>query len=220
MSACPLCGQRRARRACPGVNQTICAVCCGTKRLREIACPSDCIYLSSAREHPPAVVQRRQEQDFRFYLPLIAELSDPQYRLLLLFQAVTLKSAEAVLPPLRDEDVAEAAAAVAATLETAAKGIIYEHRTGSLPAQRLADDLSGAIRELASGESPPAKLERDAAVALRRLQQGADGAASALRGDPAPAFIALLGRLMAAAAQSAGTAEAEPEPPAPRIIIP
>ncbi len=51
---CPLCSQRKARRACPALGHQICAVCCGTKRLTQIPCPSDCVYLASAREHPPA----------------------------------------------------------------------------------------------------------------------------------------------------------------------
>jgi hypothetical protein len=55
---CPLCGLRRARRACPALGKQICAVCCGTKRLVEIQCPSDCVYLAVSREHPPAAVVR------------------------------------------------------------------------------------------------------------------------------------------------------------------
>ena len=51
---CPLCGARKARRACPGVGRDICAVCCGTKRLVEIRCPATCGYLQSARVHPAA----------------------------------------------------------------------------------------------------------------------------------------------------------------------
>ena len=42
---CPLCGERKAKRACPALNRHICAVCCGTKRLVEINCPADCVYL-------------------------------------------------------------------------------------------------------------------------------------------------------------------------------
>ena len=60
---CPLCGERTARRGCPALGQQICAVCCGTKRLIEIALPGDCVYLASAREHPPAVAVRQQQRD-------------------------------------------------------------------------------------------------------------------------------------------------------------
>jgi hypothetical protein len=68
----------------------ICTVCCATKRQVEINCPSDCGYLTSARSHPPAVVQRRQERDVSFILPIVSELTDTQYRLLLLFQSATV----------------------------------------------------------------------------------------------------------------------------------
>ena len=60
---CPVCGQRKARRECPALRQTICTVCCATKRLVEINCPSECPHLASAREHPAAAVRRRQERD-------------------------------------------------------------------------------------------------------------------------------------------------------------
>lgn len=211
---CPLCGQRKARRPCPALGKNICSVCCGTKRQREIQCPPACVYLSSAREHPAAVVQRRHERDMRYFLPLIADLTEPQYRMMLLFQAILLKHAQGALPPVRDEDVADAAAAVAATLETARKGIIYEHQAASVPAQRLAAELSRTAGELARREGAPASVERDAAVALRRVERGARGAAAALAGDESPVFLTLMRRLMAGAAEAAG-----PEPPEGRVII-
>ena len=85
--ACPLCRRRRARRACPALGQQICPVCCGTKRLVEINCPADCSYLRSAHAYPPAVVQRQQEQDVRFLLPLVHDLSEPQHRIMFQLQA-------------------------------------------------------------------------------------------------------------------------------------
>src|SRR5919204_2859776 len=139
-NTCPLCGVRRARRACPGIGRQICAVCCGTKRLTEIACPPTCAYLSSARAHPPAVVQRQQERDFEFLLPRISDLSETQYRLLITLQALILRQADQAIPPVTDADVADACATTAATLETARKGIIYEHQAASVPAQRLAGE--------------------------------------------------------------------------------
>ena len=62
-SVCPLCGARRAKRACPGVSRDICAVCCGTKRLTEIRCPVDCGYLAVSREHPPASTVKQHQLD-------------------------------------------------------------------------------------------------------------------------------------------------------------
>ncbi|HYT73137.1 MAG TPA: hypothetical protein VEL79_00190, partial [Vicinamibacterales bacterium] len=59
---CVLCSARAAKRACPALGREICPSCCATKRLVEIACPPDCGYLSAARAHPAAVVQRQQDR--------------------------------------------------------------------------------------------------------------------------------------------------------------
>ena len=84
---CPLCQSRPAKRRCPGVGQTICAVCCGTKRLVEIRCPSDCGYLAASRQNPPAVERRQHEQDVLLMMPAVAELTDRQSRFFFLFQS-------------------------------------------------------------------------------------------------------------------------------------
>src|ERR687884_1465190 len=76
---CPSCGQRKGKRACPALGRPICTVCCGTKRQVEIDCPPTCAYLSAARAHPAAAVMRRREMDLRFVVPLLSDLSDPQY---------------------------------------------------------------------------------------------------------------------------------------------
>jgi plasmid stabilization system protein ParE len=199
-------------------------VCCGTKRRVEINCPPSCPYLSSSKAHPPAVAQKRQERDLAFLLPFWADLNEAQYRLLLLLQAVTLKHAAGALLPLRDEDVAEAAAVTAATLETAGRGIIYEHQATSVPAQRLANDLREAFDELVrqAGGTPPPRLEHDTAVALRRIEQTARKAAQALPGDEAPVFLKLIGRVLRQTEMSpdAESGSKSPEEPSSRLIIP
>lgn len=198
---CPSCRQRKPKRMCPALGAMICTVCCATKRQVEIACPADCVYLASARSNPPAVVQRRQERDVSFVLPIVAELTETQYRLLLLFQSTVASHAPRAVPALRDEDVAEAAAAAAATLETARKGIIYEHQAVSVPAQRLTAELGKVVADLsAQAGSHQARLERDAAAALRRVEQGARTAATALAGDEPPVYVNLLLRMLKAPA--------------------
>ncbi len=101
-TTCPLCSTRKAKRACPGVHREICAVCCGTKRLTEIACPPDCPYLATARVHPPAVVMRQQDRDMGFVLPRISDLTEMQYRLFLYVQALVLQHAKATIPSPHD----------------------------------------------------------------------------------------------------------------------
>ena len=92
MSGLPRAASQNAR--VPRSARQICTVCCATKRQVEIKCPADCVYLTSARAHPPAVVQRRQERDLGFLLPLVSDLTETQYRLVVLFQSVTVKHAE------------------------------------------------------------------------------------------------------------------------------
>ena len=218
---CPLCGTRKAKRACPALNQSICAVCCGTKRLTEIHCPPTCSYLSTARTHPAAVVQRRQEKDLRFMLPLLAELTDQQYQLLLFFQGLIVQHSTAAVPSLIDSDVAEAAAALASTLETAGKGIIYQHQAAFLPAQRLLTRLETAFRELTKqAGSAAAALERDAGVALRRISKAANEARKALPEDDDPVYVKLLGRLMSGVPPPAEADTGADEGSGGRLIIP
>ena len=110
----------------------------------------------------------------RFFVPRIAELTETQYRLLMLVQALVVQHAKNASPPPVDRDVAEAVASVAATLETAGKGIIYEHRPTAIHAQRIADEISAALRDLVTrAGADGARLERDAAKALRALERSA-----------------------------------------------
>jgi hypothetical protein len=66
--------------------------------------------------------------------------------------------------------VAEAASTVAATLETAARGVIYDHPAQSLPAQRLATELKTMLAEM---QQQGAKVyDREAAMVLRAIEKG------------------------------------------------
>jgi hypothetical protein len=196
---CPVCRDRRPKRSCPALGQTICTVCCATKRLVEIRCPPDCVYLSSAKSHPPAVVQRRQERDVGFLLPLVSSLTESQYRLAVLFQSVIVRHAAGAIPPVYDVDVADAGAAAAATLETSGKGIIYEHQAVSAPAQHLTSELRRVVDEIVKqNATQQSRIERDAAAALRQIEDGARKAQAALAGDEPPVYLKLLERIFAA----------------------
>ena len=197
-------------------------MCCGTKRLTEIACPPDCVYLTTARAHPPAIIQRQHQRDMHFLLPRISDLTEAQYRLVLFAQAVVQQHANGAVPPVLDADVAEAAATVAATLETASKGIIYEHQAASIPARRLATELgraAGDLRQRAGSEA--GRVERDLATALRRLERLAgDARAEIPEGDtPERSWLALATRLLGSGEAGTGTHEAQPEADKPRIVI-
>jgi len=212
---CPLCGERKARRTCPAVGKQICSVCCGTKRLTVIQCPSDCVYLASAREHPPAAVVRRQEQDVDRLVQFLHDLNTRQSQLFFLIGSFVARYKSPELHPLIDDDVAEAAAALAATFETAARGLIYDHRPASLPADRLATGIKALLAE-AAGNGGSA-FDRDAGVVLRRVERAAR---EVRKSEPAnrSAFLDLLGRMIRTPEESPSDRTAAPE--RSRLIVP
>lgn len=218
---CPLCGIRPARRRCPALGQTICAVCCGTKRQVEIRCTPDCPYLASAKEHPPAVVKRQHEQDVSLLMPAVAELTDRQSRFFFLFQSIVARQPDAALRPLVDADVAEAAASLARTLETSARGVIYEQTPQSLPAQELMASLRRAYDEVVGTlEGPRTPLERDAAKALAALADAARRVGP-LSGDERRGLLALARRLLRPApGETAEPGDGGAPPAAGSIIVP
>jgi hypothetical protein len=190
---CPLCGVRKARRGCPALGKQICSVCCGTKRLVQIQCPSDCAWLASAREHPPAAILRRQHRDLALVAQSMRDFSERQSQLMVLILTFIVQYVPPELHPLIDEDVAEATGALASTYETASRGLIYEHRPASLSAERLLTALKPVLAE--AGRSGGTPFERDVAVVLRRVSE----TVAHVRGtDPqnARTFVELLGRVI------------------------
>jgi hypothetical protein len=210
---CASCGQRRGRRECPALGRTICAVCCGTKRQVEIRCPGNCAYLAAAREHPAAVVRRQQERDVARLLPTIRHLTERQYQLFFLFQTAIARHRPDGLARLLDADVAEGAAALAATLETAARGVIYEHAAASPPAQGLAAALKALLAQMR--EQGARIFDGEAAIVLRAIEQGA----RTLRtpDESEAAYLELTARLL----QGAGASEpASDQAPGGSLIVP
>lgn len=205
---CTLCGERRARRACPALGNQICPVCCGTKRVVQIQCPSDCAYLASAREHPPAATVRQHQRDFGLVVQFMRDFNQRQSQLFFLVNTFLQRYNPPEMQALIDDDVAEAAAALAATFETASRGVIYEHRPASLPADRLATALKPVLAE--AGRNGGSAFERDAAVVLRRIEEAARQVRAA---DPSNrrALFDLLARVVRSADDS---------PPAPDVSTP
>ena len=171
-------------------------MCCGTKRLVEIECPSECPYLGAAREHPAAITVRRQQRDLERVMRIVRDFSDKQSQLFVLLARVLTTYGRDGLERLIDEDVGEAAASLASTFETASRGVIYEHRPASLPAARLVTALRDALSE-AAGPSSSA-FDRDVAVVLRRIEEGVRELSTADTGDRR-ALLGLLERVIRSA---------------------
>jgi hypothetical protein len=206
---CPQCGQRRGKRACPALGQTICPVCCATKRLVEIRCPTDCSYLVASKAHPSATVKRRQEGDLRTLLDGMGQLSEPQLQLFFLIQSYFLRPVPGAPRPM-DAEVADAAGAVAATLETASRGVIFEHQASTAGGRRMAADLLGVLRE--AGRGGGSRFERESAEVLRGIERAARPSPLAEPGQRT--YLDLVTRVL----RQAAPGEAPVDPPS--LILP
>lgn len=189
---CPSCRLRKGRRDCPALGQRICTICCGTKRLVEIQCPVTCSHLVAAREHPPAIVKRQQEQDLAALLPTIGHLTERQHQLFFLFHSLIARHKPEGFGQLIDDDVAQAAGAVAATIETAARGVVYEHTPASVPAQRLAREITTMLSQ--AREQGSKLYDGEIAIALRAVERGAKEAHD--RPAEEGAYLSLMSRLL------------------------
>jgi hypothetical protein len=184
-------------------------VCCGSKRLTEIACPGTCIYLERTHQHPAAVVKRQQESDLTVLMTALGRVSELQLQLFFVIQTTILRFKPDGFTQLTDLDVTEATGALAATLETAGRGVLYEHRAQSVAAEGLRRELKAFLDQL--GKSGGSRFERDAAQVLRGIERAARH--DTLGADAgATAFLSLAARVL----QEPGRSSA----PGPSLIVP
>jgi hypothetical protein len=107
---------------------------------------------------------------------------------------------------------------MAATYETVTRGVIYEHRPASLPAERLATALKPVLA--AAGKGAGSSFDRDAGVVLRRVEEAVRDV-RAIDQQNRRAFLDLLGRVIAKTAGADDGAEGHHEAAAAsRLIVP
>jgi hypothetical protein len=121
------------------------------------------------------------------------DLNERQTQLFLMMASVIKAYEPQDLGAIVDTDVIEAAEALAATYETAARGVIYEHRPRSLQAERLLATVKPVLTE--AGKGLGSAFDRDAAVVLRCVGTAAREWQSQNPGQP-KAFLELLQRVM------------------------
>jgi hypothetical protein len=129
------------------------------------------VYLASAREHPPAALLRQQQHDVSRLIHVVRDFNERQTQLFFMLAGFLARYQPPELQRLMDQDVSEAAVAMASTFETAARGVIYDHRPSSAAAERLVTAFKPHLVQ--AGQSGGSAFERDAAVVLRRLAEGA-----------------------------------------------
>lgn len=175
----------------------------------------------AALAHPPAATRRQQERDHALVAVMGDGLSDAQADLLWAFLNTVTGYAADPLLRLADVDLADAAAALAATIETADRGLIYEHRPSSLSAQRLLTDLRTVLTSATSKlqASAATRTERDGAVVLRQVERAVRRAQEVEPGGGPSLALGMIGRVVKAVAQ-AGADRGPVEPARPMLIRP
>ena len=168
---CTLCNKRPAKRACPALREEICAVCCATKRLVEIHCTDDCRYLEAGQRHPAAIIKRQIDRDVTVLMASVGRLSEQQLQLFFLLQSMVLSYKPEGLARMVDSDVALATGALAASLESASKGVIFEEATASVVAEGLRRAVKPVIEEITKASG--SRAEREVAIVLRAMERGA-----------------------------------------------
>jgi len=160
-----MCGKRKAKRPCPAGDGSICALCCGEKRVLELDCPEDCGYLKAGREYESAEFRKRmQNQD-----PLQQEKSR---RILTENQDVvahleyTIAQQRLLSGGLSDSDVFTAVGILLDAYRTEDKGILYEKNSDDL----RVDSLRRELREVLEAFRNPEGAEEKGIVDPRRTR--------------------------------------------------
>jgi hypothetical protein len=175
------------------------------------------VYLATARDHPPAAAVRQQQRDFALFVEALRDFNRGQTQLFVAVNSLITRYEAPEFQAIVDDDVVDAAAALAATFETASRGVIYEHRPSTLAAERLAAAIRAMLAE--TGRGGGSAFERDAAVVLRRVEQTARAAQASAAGD-ARAYFKLLDRVLTKRDEAPQAGDAEAENPPPRLILP
>ena len=143
--SCTICGTRKPRRFCPGVNGQICAQCCGEGRENTISCPLDCEYLLEAREHEryvevdPATIPNRDVELTEAYLERI----DPLVGLFARFLLIGAVETEGAT----DSDIRDAIEALVKSYRTRQSGLIYDSVSENAVAAAIQKRVADALQQ-------------------------------------------------------------------------
>lgn len=159
----------------------------------EIACPSDCIYLTTAQRHPAATVKRQQEHDLSALLGALGRVSEPQLQIFFVLHTFISRFKPDGLG-LTDADVADAAGALATSYETASRGVLYEEQLPSPSGEALRRELKQFLARLA-GENGGSRFEREVSTVLRGIERGARHQAPGI-GDGSVDYLTLVSRIL------------------------
>lgn len=206
---CPLCRSRRGKRLCPAKGEQICAHCCGTKRLVEIDCPSDCVYLAGGHAGAWEGRETERNRDARRIGPYVQGLDEAQGRLLLVAMS-GINALRGRRSDLDDRLLAQAVSALRKTVETRVRGLLYEHQAEDARAQGLVFEL-GTLFEAQGDSGDEVSPDDGDLLAVLSALDGCLAASLAEREGPS-VFLDTIARV-------AGRFS-EPQKPRPLIVEP
>lgn len=77
MAKCVKCSKRKGKRHCPALGQSICSLCCGQLREKEIHCPPSCSFLAQHKPYQDQrILERRHAERPKAFSPETDVLSD------------------------------------------------------------------------------------------------------------------------------------------------
>lgn len=177
----------------------------------DIPCPDDCVYLSGGQAGAWDGRQTEQRRDLLRIAPHIQSLSQAQERWFFLALA-GVAGLRLTRRGLDDRLLAQALTAFRKTVETRARGLLYQHPPEDPRAEGLVRDLEGLFGPQATQagqEPPPAPADSDLLPVLTALEASLTHAT----GDGPTAFLETAERLVRRFGQ--GT----PAPARPRSLI-
>lgn len=207
---CPLCRQRKGKRACPAKGAAICSHCCGAKRRVEIDCPPNCVYLGGGPSTSWEGRESERRRDALRVAPHLQGLTEDQARLFFL-ALVGIGGIRAARRELDDRLLAQAVSALRKTVETRTRGLLYEHAPEDLRAQGVLLDLRDLFEAKDEQGRTAAPDDRDLLPVLAALEASLSGTLA--EGDGSRAFLDTVARLVARQGRSRSS-------PRPLILAP
>jgi len=162
---CVLCEKRKAKRTCPAKEGSICAPCCGEKRVLEVDCPETCAYLKAGREHESSEFAKRLQSGD----PLEQEKNRQilsENRDVIAHLEYTIAQHRLVGRGLTDRDAFKAVALLLDAYRTEDKGVLYEKTSDDLRVESLRKELREIIEKYRNPEADHA----DGAVEPKRAR--------------------------------------------------